>query len=425
MKRFVLTIIVSLFVFIGVIVTCNIIADSASYKTSQVEVKKISGQWVSCKKGTNKKINYTGIAQNKHGWWRVKNGYVDFKANGIYQNDYGWWKTSDGKVTFDETGVFKNSYGWWRVEGSKVNFQANEIYRNNYGWWKTSGGKVTFDEYGVFKNSYGWWKVEGSKVNFNYSGLASNQNGTWRIKDGKVDFSYNGLLTSNRVTYNLTDGKVISSYPEYKSNILLLGDSVSSGYMITGEKIDDVGRSYSNIASQISGIQINNVSKAGQPISRRDGKSSILDYVENHDLMNYDIIIITGGINDYFQNVSIGTDRSVSPYTFKGSLNLLLYKLDSVADHRKLQGKLPTKLLFYEIEFDYSYGTNKIGNRISDYNNAIYDVISSHDNLNCKVLTFDSLNSKTYKSYTYDKLHPNKSGTQNLAIELIEDILNN
>lgn len=127
-------------------------------------------------------FNATGVYQNEYGWWRVENGKVNFKANGIYQNQYGWWKTKDGKVTFKEYGVFKNDYGWWRVEKSKVNFKANGIYKNDYGWWKTTKGKVTFKENGLFSNEYGTWKVENSKVNFKYNGTYQGK----VIKNGKV-----------------------------------------------------------------------------------------------------------------------------------------------------------------------------------------------------------------------------------------------
>ena len=131
-------------------------------------VQKSGKDWVTVNaKGAQ--VNYTGVASNKLGWWRVENGKVNFKATGIYQNDYGWW----------------------RVETGKVNFKANQIYQNSFGWWKTTDGKVLFNESGVFQNSMGWWKVKDSKVDFSFTGIASNKNGTWYIKDGKVRFDAN------------------------------------------------------------------------------------------------------------------------------------------------------------------------------------------------------------------------------------------
>lgn len=147
-------------------------------------VKKAGNNWVTVNaKGAQ--VNYTGVASNNLGWWRVENGVVNFKATGVYQNDYGWW----------------------RVETGKVNFKANSIYQNSYGWWKTTDGKVTFKENGVFQNSNGWWKVKDSKVDFSFTGIAGNQFGDWYIEKGKVDFTANGSYKYNGKNYIIKDGK--------------------------------------------------------------------------------------------------------------------------------------------------------------------------------------------------------------------------
>ena len=108
--------------------------------------------------------DYTGIAQNKYGWWRIENGYVNFNAQSIYQNEYGWWKCTNGKVTFKD----------------------QEIYQNQYGWWKTTDSKVTFKETGIFKNKYGKWYCKDSKVDFNKNGKVKYKGTTYTVKNGKV-----------------------------------------------------------------------------------------------------------------------------------------------------------------------------------------------------------------------------------------------
>ena len=149
-------------------------------------VKQSGKDWVTVNaKGSQ--VNYTGVAQNKNGWWRIENGKVNFKATGVYQNDYGWW----------------------RVETGKVNFKANKIYQNSYGWWKTTDGKVTFKENGVFQNDLGWWKVKDSKVDFSFTGIASNSNGFWYIEEGKVRFDKNGSTIYNGKNYIIKNGKAI------------------------------------------------------------------------------------------------------------------------------------------------------------------------------------------------------------------------
>lgn len=147
-------------------------------------VKQSGKDWVTVNaKGSQ--VNYTGVAQNNLGWWRVENGKVNFKSTGVYQNDYGWW----------------------RVETGKVNFKANKIYQNAYGWWKTTDGKVTFKENGVFQNDFGWWKVKDSKVDFSFTGIASNSYGDWYLEDGKVRFDKSGSVKYNGKNYIIENGK--------------------------------------------------------------------------------------------------------------------------------------------------------------------------------------------------------------------------
>lgn len=183
--------------------------DTSPKDKNKVTVAKGSkdGQWHAYKKDMVQK-NYTGIASNSMGWWRVENGDVNFDAEGVYENEYGWWYVKNGKVQFDHTGIQKNDYGWWRIEKGKVNFKAEGVFPNQYGWWYVKNGKVQFGYTGVQKNNYGWWRIEKGKVNFNYKGIAKNNYGTWYLENGKVDFSKNGKVTLGGKTYTVKNGKV-------------------------------------------------------------------------------------------------------------------------------------------------------------------------------------------------------------------------
>ena len=194
---------VSLIIALAMVVgTCVLaLAAGSSSKMSGsaagIEVVKVDGQWVAVRSESGAKgdaviaTDYTGIAKNQYGWWRVSDGYVDF----------------------DFTGVAQNEYGWWRVEDGKVDFTANGIYKNEFGWWKTSNGKVNFSAKGVYKNEYGWWYVNKGKVDFGFTGIAGNSYGYWHIKNGKVDFSKNGTLQYNGTTWTITNGKAVGQIP--------------------------------------------------------------------------------------------------------------------------------------------------------------------------------------------------------------------
>lgn len=103
-------------------------------------VKGEDGRWAMYK--NNKVQKVTGVFQNAKGWWRVKDGYVDFEANGIYQNALGWWKTTNGRVTFNETGIFSNENGKWYVRNSKVDFTKYGRVKYDGKYYYVMGGKV-------------------------------------------------------------------------------------------------------------------------------------------------------------------------------------------------------------------------------------------------------------------------------------------
>ena len=212
-------------------------AEGSSRSVSTLWVKKAPDGFWRTYEGDVRVDDYTGIAKNEYGWWRVVNGKVDFNATGLYKNEYGWWRVEKGKVNFDANGFYKNQYGywwvqkgkvqmdysgakkgtiqkvtaWWRVEGGHANTTYKGIAKNEYGWWYFEDGKVDFDHTGVDKNDYGWWRVENGKVNFDYNGVASNQYGSWYIVNGKVDFSYSGAFVLDGTMYVVEKGKVVAS----------------------------------------------------------------------------------------------------------------------------------------------------------------------------------------------------------------------
>lgn len=168
------------------LVPVGLMGRAANIKTADVTVRQAADKnWYTYTKKDNKRVNYTGVAQNGLGWWRTENGKVNFKATGVFQNDYGWW----------------------RVENGKVNFAAQGIYQNAYGWWKTTDGNVNFRDTGVFQNENGWWYVRNSKVDFSFTGIGTNKNGQWHIENGRVNFGFTGSALYNGSYYLIKNGK--------------------------------------------------------------------------------------------------------------------------------------------------------------------------------------------------------------------------
>ena len=59
-------------------------------------------------------LSYNGLANNKNGWYYLKNGKVDFSYDGAAQNENGIWYVSKGKV---DTGFNGHAYGYYFTGG--------------------------------------------------------------------------------------------------------------------------------------------------------------------------------------------------------------------------------------------------------------------------------------------------------------------
>ena len=78
-----------------------------------------SGEWCVFKNGVMND-EYTGLIENRHGWWYVQNGAVDWDYSGLAQNEYGWWYVQNGAIDWGYTGIVQNEYGWWYVQNGTI-----------------------------------------------------------------------------------------------------------------------------------------------------------------------------------------------------------------------------------------------------------------------------------------------------------------
>ena len=166
--------------------------------------------------------DYTGLADNEYGWWKITDGTVDFTANGL-QFDTGtdaWWYFNGGAIDFAYTGLALNEYGWWKITAGTVDFGYNGLGFNEDGWWKVNNGVVDFTANGLQYDASTnvWWYFAGGLLDFKYIGLAENDSGWWKIADGTVDCGYNGRGVNEYGWWKVTDGKVDFSYTGLVSN---------------------------------------------------------------------------------------------------------------------------------------------------------------------------------------------------------------
>lgn len=208
----VLSVLLGILLFLGVSYFSSTKVNAVSYpkvtSNQGLTVKRTGDTWATFRDSDGARVNYTGVARNEYGWWRVVGGVVDFNYTGIAKNDHGWWRIENGKVNFQANGVFENQYGWWFVENGKVNFKYTGFADNDYGKWRIEGGKVNFKYGGLSSGGGGhWYFASKGKVDRNYDGIVINNYGAWYVKDGEAQFGYNGNIGG----YTIEGGKVIGS----------------------------------------------------------------------------------------------------------------------------------------------------------------------------------------------------------------------
>ena len=129
-----------------------------------------------------------GICQAEDGTWNYyRNGKIDSDYTGLAENEAGWWKITNGAVDFTYNGMAENMYGWWKITNGAVDFTYNGLAENMYGWWKITNGAVDFTYNGLAENMYGWWKITNGAVDFDYTGNVSDETRIWKVVNGHVE----------------------------------------------------------------------------------------------------------------------------------------------------------------------------------------------------------------------------------------------
>lgn len=97
---------------------------NGAYDSKKLTVKKNTsdGNWYAYTEKGKIASDYTGIAGNEYGWWRIVNGRVDFTANGVFSNEYGIWYVENGKVNFGFEGPAADALGtaYYFISGKAV-----------------------------------------------------------------------------------------------------------------------------------------------------------------------------------------------------------------------------------------------------------------------------------------------------------------
>lgn len=70
-----------------------------------------------------------GICQAEDGTWNYyRNGKIDSDYTGLAENMYGWWKITNGAVDFNYTGNVSDKTGIWKVVNGHVESEVEQSF---------------------------------------------------------------------------------------------------------------------------------------------------------------------------------------------------------------------------------------------------------------------------------------------------------
>ena len=233
---------------------------------------------------------------------------------------------------------------------------------------------------------------------------------------------------SSQVPYKV-DGIDVVLSAKYKNSIInCLGDSITEGVGCT--------KPYHQWLKQLCGFKtVNNYGIGSSTISRRnnddvswDTKTPFVDRWSNMDI-NAKVNLVWGGVNDFILGRTLGSINSTEDNTFYGALKIICEGM--------IEKYTTSQIVFVTpMQFNWKLrppvgnntdGTNKNGNTLLDFVNAIKDVCGLYGIpvLDMYNNCFYGLSDKTVKIFMPDKLHPNDKGHKEKIAPKIGCFINN
>lgn len=288
--------------------------------------------------------------------------------------------------------------------------QASVLFPDSDYWMLASKAVFTEEEHYSYEMAY---SIAMKIINYRYKVTKDNVNSVFTNFAASITFR----MTQHYA--NLT-GK----------NIAIFGDSINGNFdpafsiptyieSMTGANVHNYSiggaTAYSNPGDENYNIcmyeQITAV--LTKDFSRLDTSCKYFSSYENSSQdMNYDIIILEYGLNDYFSNYDIDNpDNRYSDTTLKGGYRKSIELLQKRYPNAKIYIVLPSHITFFE---NGTVQTNNNGT-LEDYVNAIRSVAREYNLsvIDCyKVSDWDEAE---LELYSLDGVHPNEAGRYELA----------
>lgn len=202
-------------------------------------------------------------------------------------------------------------------------------------------------------------------------------------------------------------------------SLVTIGDSITAQ---DGKAFGDsniVAKGYQSIMKEILGFNNSiNLGVSGSPVAygtaNGEGLSNIF---KDYSLGDIDYIVIAAGTNDFRLDVPIGNENQISSgsknrATFYGAYSKLVEDIKKNNPNAVIQ--LWTPIFRNNSGYDI-YMKNKSGHKLEEYVEAIKKIAKYNGLTVCNMYMESGINSGNYKTFTYDGLHPNNKGYQQIG----------
>ncbi|PAL00590.1 hypothetical protein B8W96_05865 [Lentilactobacillus parakefiri] len=216
--------------------------------------------------------------------------------------------------------------------------------------------------------------------------------------------------------HNYFEGKTINCF----------GDSTTWGDDSTGGGGNTISWT-AHLQDLIPFKTVNNYGKKGSRIAQCQERDD--SFVERYSDMDdkADYIVVFGGVNDFVNNVPLGSIQESDPHTFLGALNVIINGLNNRYPTATLIFMTATKTSFAHSTESYpnSFEKNQAGNTQSEYTAAMIEIchhfsIPVIDLFNVSGISPFLANSERYMP---DGTHYSPIGYEKLAHRIVGELI--
>ena len=143
--------------------------------------------------------------------------------------------------------------------------------------------------------------------------------------------------------------------------------------------------------------------------------------ISNTTISDYDIVVLSAGVNDYIDSSRLGTINTTNTYYFNGGINHVMNKIENASRYRVSQGLSPIKVVFVDLFYsDFKYPfyktvnldktPNSVGLTLADYQKELNKQFvkwseSDLELFKFKTRSYGIVNAANCKYTTADNLH--------------------